>query len=73
MPWAAAADALALVSYGGKWSLASGSGDKAVRLWREGPAGWACARELLGHTDWVLALADLGAGKLLSGADDGAP
>ena len=46
--------------------LASGSNDCSVRLW-DVDAG-TCTAVLIGHTNFVLCLADLGGGRLLSGS-----
>ena len=48
-------------------SLASGSFDKTVKLWKDG----VCTHTLEGHTDGVLCLAVLPDGSLASGSHDG--
>ena len=52
----------------GDGRLASGSKDKAIRLWD--PATGTCDRVFEGHQDWVMALAVLGDGRLASGSLD---
>ena len=56
------------------WLLASGSDDQTVRLWDVDAAEDAepCRGVLTGHCSAVVTLADMGGGRLLSGAADGA-
>jgi WD40 repeat protein len=50
--------------------LASGSGDRSIKVWAtKAAAPWVCERTLLGHTGWVRSLAAW-QGKVLSGSDD---
>ena len=50
--------------------LASGSGDRSIKVWTMGPGPeWPCERTLVGHTDRVRALAGW-EGKLISGSED---
>ena len=53
--------------------LATGSGDRTVRVWREEPAtgGWVCAGVLEGHGDTVRALTAIPGGRLASASHDG--
>ena len=52
----------------GDGRLASGSGDKTVRVWA---ATGECVATLEGHTDRVLSVCSLGDGRLASGSWDG--
>ena len=50
--------------------LASGSGDRSIKVWAMGPGPeWPCERTLAGHTGGIKALAGW-EGKLISGSDD---
>lgn len=51
-------------------ALATASRDRTVRVWREGVAGWSCARVIEGHAASVHALCEVRPGLLWSGSRD---
>ena len=57
----------------GDGGLATGSGDRTVRVWREEPAAgaWTCAGVLEGHEDTVRGLTAMPGGRLASASHDG--